>query len=78
MPPIFVPMSDPSHTEKLALSVLACSGISVIWTLHQAAADAYQAGCPGAAEVISEVAEAAEAAWLRAEGERSLLCCLKS
>ena len=78
MPPIFVRMSDPSHTEKLALSVLACSGISAIWTLHQAAADAYQAGCPGAAEVISEVAEAAEAAWLRAEGERSLLCCLKS
>jgi len=48
-------MSDPSHTEKLALSVLACSGISAIWTLHLAAADAYRAGCRGAAAAISEV-----------------------
>ena len=71
-------MSDPSHTEELALSVLACGGISVIWTLHQAAADAYRAGCRGAAAAISEVAEAAEAAWLRAEGAQSLLCFLKS
>lgn len=71
-------MPDPSHTEKLALSVLACGGISAIWTLHMAAANAYQAGCPGAAAAISEVAEAAEDAWLRAEGARSLLCSLKS
>ena len=71
-------MSDPSHPEKLALSVLACSGISAIWTLHLAAADAYRAGCRGAAAAISEVAEAAEEAWLRAEGARSMLCSLKS
>jgi len=31
-------MSDPSRTEELALSVLACGGISAIWTLHMAAA----------------------------------------
>ena len=67
-------MSEPTHTEKLGLSVLACGGISAIWTLHVAAAEASQAGCPGAARVICEVAEAAEAAWLRAEGVRSLLC----
>jgi hypothetical protein len=70
-------MSERTHAEKLGLAVLACGGISSIWTLHVAGAEAFQAGCPGAATAISEVAEAAEAAWLRAEGAWSLLCCSK-
>lgn len=73
MPPILAAMLDRTHSEKLALSVLACGGISAIWTLHVAAADAYQAGCPCAAATLSEVAEAAEEAWLRAEGARCLV-----
>jgi hypothetical protein len=58
-------------TEKLALSILADNGIVVIWQLHMAAADAHQTGHPLAAAAILEIAEAAEAAWLRAEGVRA-------
>ena len=35
------------------------------------AADAHQAGYPNAANAIIEIAEAAEEAWLRAEGVRA-------
>src|SRR5438477_1179845 len=59
-------------TEKLALSLLACNGIAAIWQLHMTAADAHHAGYPCAANAILEIAEAAEAAWLRAEGVRAL------
>ena len=64
-----------SHTltEKLALSILADNGISAIWNLHTAAADAYRTGYPHAAQAILEIAEAAEEAWLRAEGVRKLV-----
>jgi hypothetical protein len=58
-------------TEKLALSILADNGIAAIWQLHIAAADAHQTGHPNAAAAILEIAEAAEAAWLRAEGVRA-------
>ena len=61
-----------SLTEKLALSVLARERIAAIWQLHMAAADAHQTGYPRAAKAILEIAEAAEAAWLRAEGVRAL------
>jgi len=57
-------------TEKLALSMLAREGIAAVWQLHMAAADAHQTGHPAAAGAILEIAEAAEEAWLRAEGER--------
>ena len=57
-------------TEKLALLMLAREGIAAVWHLHMAAADAYQTGHPAAAGAILEIAEAAEEAWLRAEGER--------
>jgi hypothetical protein len=40
----------------------AAKVIAAIWQLHMAAADA-----------MLEIAQAAEAAWLRAEGERSLV-----
>ena len=55
-------------TDKLALSILSREGIAAIWQLHMAAADAHQTGYPHAAEAILDIAEAAEAAWLRAEG----------
>ena len=60
-------------TEQLALSMLARDGIAAIWQLHMAAADAHRTGPPKAAESIVELAEAAEEAWLRAEGSRSLI-----
>ena len=59
-------------TDKLALSILSREGIAAIWQLHMAAADAHQTGHPHAAEAILDIAEAAEAAWLRAEGVRAL------
>jgi hypothetical protein len=63
-----------SHTltEKLALSILAREGIAAIWQLHMAAADAHQTGHPAAAHAMLEIAEAAEAAWLRAEEPLSI------
>jgi len=65
-------------TQQLALSMLARNGIAAIWQLHPSAADAHRTDHPKAAESILELAEAAEEAWLRAEGARSLQCCLKS
>ena len=62
-----------SITEKIALSILAQDGIACIWNLQAAAADAHRAGHPQAAAAILEIAEAAEAAWLRVEGERALV-----
>ena len=57
-------------TEKLALLMLARDGIAAVWQLHMAAADAHQTGHPAAAGAILEIAEAAEEAWIRAEGVR--------
>ena len=57
-------------TEGLALSMLARDGITVIWELHVAAGDAHQMGHPRAAVALLEIADAAEDAWLRAEGAR--------
>jgi hypothetical protein len=55
-------------TEKLALSILADNGIAAIWRLHMAATHAHQTGHQLAAGAILQIAKAAEAAWLRAEG----------
>ena len=59
-----------AHTlsEKLALSILAREGIAAIWQLNEAAAEAHRTGHPIAAASLVEIADAAEAAWLRAEG----------
>ena len=57
-------------TEKLALSILAREGIVAIWQLNEAAAEAHRTGQPIAAASLVEIADAAEAAWLRAEGVR--------
>jgi len=59
-----------TQTDKLALGALARDGIAAIWNLHVAAAEVHQIGYPHAAQAILEIAEAAEAAWLRVEGVR--------
>ena len=59
-------------TEDLALRMLARNGIAVIWQLNLAAAEADRTGYPQSAATLLELAEAAEGAWLRAEGKRSL------
>ena len=61
-------------TDKHALTILARDGIAAIWQLHIAAADAHQTGYPAAAAAMLEIAETAEAAWLRADGERGSIC----
>ena len=67
-------MSRPAAlTERLALTMLARDGIAAIWQLNEAAADAHRTGHPAAAASILEIAEAAEEAWLRAEGLRVLV-----
>jgi hypothetical protein len=62
------------HTlnENLALRMLARNGIAVIWRLNVAAAEAYRTGHPQSAAALLELADAAENAWLRAEGERKV------
>jgi hypothetical protein len=57
-------------TERITLMLLARDGIAAIWQLNLQAAEAYRMGHPCAAESILEVADAAEEAWLRAEGAR--------
>jgi hypothetical protein len=61
-------------TKQLALSLLSECGIAAIWRLNLAPADAYRTGHPAAAASILEIAEAAEEAWLRAEGTWILSC----
>ena len=67
-----------TRAENLALTLLARDGIAAIWQLNLQAAEAHRMGYPCSAASILEVAEAAEEAWLRAEGARSLICCSKS
>ena len=62
----------PTLTEKFALSILAREGIGAIWHLNEVAAEAHRTGHPIAAASLVEIADAAEAAWLRAEGAREL------
>jgi hypothetical protein len=64
-------MIRPTPAESLALLMLARDGIAAIWQLHLAAAEAHRTGHRSAAVSISEIAEAAEQAWLRAEGSRA-------
>lgn len=59
-------------TEDLALRMLARNGIAVIWRLNLAAAEAHRTGHPQSAAALAALADAAEDAWLWAEGKRSL------
>ena len=61
-----------TRTEDLALQMLARNGVAVIWQLNLAAAEAHRTGHPQSAATLIELADAAEDAWLRAEGERRL------
>ena len=65
---------SPVHTlnENLALRMLPSDGMAVIWRLNVAAAEAHRTGYPQSAAALLELANAAEDAWLRAEGERRL------
>ena len=56
--------------KDLALRMLARNGIAVIWRLNVAAAEAHRTAHPQSAAALLELADAAEDAWLRAEGER--------
>ena len=58
--------------EDLVSRMLARNGIAVIWRLNVAAAEAHRTGHPQSAAALIELADAAEDAWLRAEGERRL------
>jgi hypothetical protein len=58
-------------TEDLALMILARDGIAAIWQLTLEAAEAHRTGHPFAAASILEIADAAEAAWFRAEGAQA-------
>jgi hypothetical protein len=60
-------------TKNVALAILERSGIEAIWRLQTAAAEVHLIGNPDAAAAILEIAEAAEQAWMRAEGSRALL-----
>jgi hypothetical protein len=61
-----------SISETLALTLLARDGIAAIWQLNVAAAEAHRNGYHRAAHTVLEIAEAAEQAWLRAEGTRTV------
>jgi hypothetical protein len=60
-------------TEKVALSILDREGSAAISKLPGRSAEANRTGHPHSAEVILEMAGAAEAAWL-APGERLCGC----
>jgi hypothetical protein len=57
--------------EKLASSMLA-TGSRPFWELNVAAAEAYRTGTRALRHPFFEIADAAEIAWLRAEGERRI------
>jgi hypothetical protein len=61
-----------TFNKDLALRMLARNGIAVIWRLNLAAAEAHRTGHPHSAAALLELAEAAEEAWLRAEGTQRL------
>ena len=56
-----------SITDKLAHSMLAEYGVSIIWKLHNDAATLYGVGNRTAAETFLEIADAAENQWLHTE-----------
>ena len=60
-------MTRQTFAQKLAVRVLAREGMTAIWELHVAAAEAYQHGQSSVATILIEIADAAEREWL--------LCC---
>jgi hypothetical protein len=60
-------MAREAIAERLARSMLANNGVSIIWKLHSDAATLYRAGNSIAAESFLRIADAAEREWLRRE-----------
>ena len=58
-------MSQQNLIHRIAVSILAREGVSAIWALQVAAAEAHRTGHPIAAAAILEIAEAAEDKCLR-------------
>jgi hypothetical protein len=56
--------------ETIALDLLTRDGIAVIWKLHLAAAQAYRYRRRRAANILMEIADAAEDAWRRLKEEQ--------
>jgi hypothetical protein len=56
-------MTRQTFTQKLAVRVLAREGMTAIWELHVAAAEAYQRGHSSVAAMLIEIADAAEWEW---------------
>jgi hypothetical protein len=54
-----------SITDKLAHSMLADYGVSIIWKLHNDAATLHRVGNSVAAESFLSITDAAENEWLR-------------
>jgi|HubBroStandDraft_4_1064222.scaffolds.fasta_scaffold282541_1 hypothetical protein len=67
------PMSRQTFVRNLAVKMLACEGITAIWQLNVAAADAHRVGRSGVAAMLIEIADAAEWEWVAtATGEAKL------
>ena len=60
-------MTRQTFAQKLAVRILAREGMTAIWELHVAAAEAYQRGQSSVAAMLIEIADGAEREWL--------LCC---
>jgi hypothetical protein len=58
--------------ETIALDLLSRDGIAVIWKLHLAAAQAYRYRRRHVANILMEIADAAEEAWWRQVREEQL------
>jgi hypothetical protein len=52
-----------ASSTRIATRLLARDGIGAIWELHEAAASAQRAGHKWAAEIMIEIADAAEQIW---------------
>ena len=58
------PMSRRTFVGKLASRMLAGDGMTVIWDLHVGAAHAHRHGRSYVSDMLIEIADAGERAWL--------------
>jgi len=59
-------MTRGTFAQRLAARLLAREGMTAIWQLHVAAADADRRGHPSVAAILIEIADAAEREWMLA------------
>jgi hypothetical protein len=62
-------MTRQTFADMLASRLLAREGLAAIWNLHVAAASAYRNRRLETAEALVSLADAAERAWLRCDGD---------